>query len=113
MSKDDILQSLARKYLRRLRKDAKSIGMEGELDRIIEANENGMCVADKKQVDKLSRMFQDDKIKYYDIPEILHTSKRRLEEGNIIKKSIRKFKDYGSFSKIDTLMLKDKIKKER
>lgn len=111
MTEHEILQQMARKYLRRLFKEAKKIGMGEQIEQIIKDNEQGRCVADKEQVDKLARILDEDRIKYYDIPNKLGVSKRKLEEG--LRKSIRKLDEQGQFSKTDTILLKEKIKEEK
>ena len=111
MTEHETLQQMARKYLKRLFKEAKKIGMGEQIDKLIKDNEQGRCVADKEQVDKLARILDEDRIKYYDIPEKLGMSKRKLEDDGL-RKSIRKLDEQGQFSKTDTILLKEKMKGE-
>jgi len=110
MSEEEILQKLARKYLSRLKKEASKLGLGSVLNNLIEANKKGECVADKSQIDLLSRAFEDDEIRTSEIPKQLGMSYRKMLETKKLKE-IRAFKLRGRRSKVDVEILKDKIKK--
>lgn len=50
----------------------------------------------------------DDRIKREEIPELFGLSYRKCNEQKIFKR-IRKFKDKGVYSKVDAIILKDKM----
>lgn len=106
----DVLQKLARSYLSRIRNKAITAPFTDAVDKLITDNKKGSCVATKEQVDVLSRIVDDNNIKLHDISKEIDISYRYLEENDIIKKNIRKFKDKGHYSKVDVMILKDKLK---
>lgn len=110
MTEHDTLQLLARKYLFRLKKQAKKVGLEEDVDKLIKDNKNGLCIAEKDQVDLLSRAVEDDRIKYDDITHFVHYPFRKIYKENMIAKFIRKFKNRGQYSKVDAEILKNKLK---
>ena len=80
------------------------------LNNLIEANKKRECVADKSQIDLLSREFEDDEIRTSGIPKQLGMSYRKMLETKKFKE-IRVFNPRGRRSKVDVEILKDKIKK--
>ena len=113
MTQREALQTLARKYLRKLIPDAKDIGLEKEIQNIIKDNEDGRCEAKKKQVDKLARILEDGNIIYCDIPDLVGKSYRSLFENDLVSKFVRKFKKQGQYSRVDAMLLKDKLKNKK
>ena len=112
MSEDNSLQVLCRNYLKRLLRNAEKVGLHDDVQRLIGENEKGDCFSTKEQVDMLSRMVEDSNIRLDEIPKMLNVSYRYMDEHGYFKTMIRKFKNKGNFSKVDTLLLKDKLKKK-
>ena len=103
------LQQLCRKYLKKLYRKARDIGLDEFVERTITENENGRCTATVEQVNMLAFLCWDDRIKREEIPDLLGLSYRFCLTGNLFKR-IRKFKDKGLYSKIDTLLLSEELK---
>lgn len=103
MSCHNKLQQLCRKYLKKLYRKARDIG----LDEFVE-NENGRCTATVEQVNMLASLCGDGRIKREEIPDLLGLSYRKCNEQKIFKR-IRKFKDKGVYSKVDAVILKDQM----
>lgn len=104
----DKLQQLCRKYLKKLYRKARDIGLDEFVERTITENENGRCTATVEQVNMLASLCGDDRIKREEIPNLLGLSYRKCNEQKIFKR-IRKFKDKGIYSKVDAIILKDKM----
>ena len=104
-----MLQKMCRKYLKRLLPAAKEIGLEEFVVTTIDKNKSGTCVATRQQVDMLASMCEDNRVKREEIPNIVGKSYRFYLTGNLFKR-IRKFKDKGLYSKIDTLLLSEELK---
>lgn len=104
-----MLQKMCRKYLKRLLPAAKEVGLEEFVVTTIDKNKLGTCVATRQQVDMLASMCEDNRVKREEIPNIVGKSYRFCLTGNLFKR-IRKFKDKGLYSKIDTLLLSEELK---
>lgn len=102
MSYHNKLQQLCRKYLKKLYRKARDIGLDKFVERTIAENENGRCTATVEQVNMLASLCGDDRIKREEIPDLLGMSYRKCNEQKIFKR-IRKFKDKGIYSKVDNL----------
>lgn len=96
MSCHNKLQQLCRKYLKKLYRKARDIGLDEFVEKTIAENENGRCTATVEQ------------IKREEIPNLLGLSYRKCNEQKIFKR-IRKFKDKGIYSKVDAIILKDQM----
>ena len=103
-----MLQQLCRKYLKKLYRKARDIGLDKFVERTIAENENGRCTATVEQVNMLASMCEDNRVKREEIPNIVGKSYRFCLTGNLFKR-IRKFKDKGIYSKVDAIILKDKL----
>lgn len=108
MSCHNKLQQLCRKYLKKLYRKARDIGLDEFVERTITENENGRCTATVEQVNMLASLCGDDRIKREEIPDLLGLSYRKCNEQKIFKR-IRKFKDKGIYSKVDAIILKDQM----
>lgn len=86
MSCHNKLQQLCRKYLKKLYRKARDIGLDEFVERTITENENGRCTATVEQVNMLASLCGDDRIKREEIPNLLGchtgsvTNKRFLKE---------------------------------
>ena len=87
---------------------ARDIGLDEFVEKTIAENENGRCTATVEQVNMLASLCGDDRIKREEIPNLLGLSYRKCNEQKIFKR-IRKFKDKGIYSKVDAIILKDKM----
>lgn len=106
----DVLQSLCREYLSRLRYMAKKHGID--VDSIIRANKRSECEATQKEVEMLSRCVDDERVSRTDIPKILGKSYRQCFEEDDFEQ-VRKLKRVGIYSKVSTLLYADKIKNKK
>lgn len=110
--RNQVLQSLCRGYLGRLRRMANRHGLDTWLSDIIEANKRGTCSATESEVNALSRLCNDERIERVDIPKILGKSYRECFNDDDFAK-IRKFKRLGIYSKVSTLLYVDRIKNKK
>lgn len=62
MGTKDKLQQLCRKYLKKLYRKARDIGLDEFVERTITENENGRCTATVEQVNMLASLCGDDRI---------------------------------------------------
>lgn len=108
----DVLQSLCREYLSRLRYMAEKHGLLPWVDETIKANRRHECEATKKEVEMLSRLCNDERVSRTDIPKILGKSYRQCFEEEDFEQ-VRKLKRVGIYSKVSTLLYADKIKKKK
>ena len=110
VSRGDVLQSLCRRYLRRLRYTAVKHGLGGFLDETIRANSRGKCAATEREVRMLARMCDDERIGRIDVPKLLGKSYRQCcDDGDFER--IGKLRRVGIYSKVSALLYKHK--KER
>lgn len=103
----DVLQSLCREYLLRLRYMAEKHGLLPWVDETIKANRRHECEATKKEVEMLSRLCNDERVSRTDIPKILGKSYRQSNEDNDFE-HIKKLKHQGIYSKVSALLFKSK-----
>lgn len=86
MSCHNKLQQLCRKYLKKLYRKARDIGLDEFVEKTIAENENGRCTATVEQVNMLASLCGDDRIKGRKFPtySVYHTgsatNKRFLKE---------------------------------
>ena len=106
----DVLQSLCREYLSRLRYMAEKHGLLPLVDETIKANRRHECEATKKEVEMLSRLCNDERVSRTDIPKILGKSYRQSNEDNDFER-IKKLKHQGIYSKVSALLFAAKQKK--
>lgn len=85
---------------------AKTLGLQDFVNDTIEKNEKGQCIATKEQVDLLSKMCDDDKIRRDEIPQYAGISYRQCVLIDIFP-FIRKFENKGQYSKIDAMLFKE------
>ena len=67
----DVLQSLCREYLSRLRYMAEKHGLLPWVNETIKANRRHECEATKKEVEMLSRLCNDERVTRTDVPKML------------------------------------------
>lgn len=106
----DVLQSLCREYLSRLRYMAEKHGLLPWVDETIKANRRHECEATKKEVEMLSRLCNDERITRTDVPKMLGKSYRQSVDDNDFDK-VLKLERNGIYSKVSALILKDKTRK--
>ena len=107
--KHNKLQSMCRKYLRRLRKYASKFNLEKFVDDTIQANKRNECKAEQKDVEMLARMAKDDRINRTDVPRVLGLSYRECNDKDLFQ-HVKRIKDRGSYSKISAELYACKTK---
>lgn len=103
----DVLQSICRDYLYKLREKARNVGLLSWTDKTIEDNENGNCKATEEQVAMLSRLCDDERVSRKEIPKILGKSYRQSFRDKDFDK-VKTLKRVGIYSKISALLFKSK-----
>ena len=106
-TRNETLQRLCRGYLRRLRNVASKHGLLPQLNSLIAMNKRQECVGTEREVQMLSRMVDDERLTRQDVPKILGKSYRQCNDDEDFEK-IKKLKRVGIYSKIDTLLYKNK-----
>ena len=101
--KDDILQSLCRAYLKRLLGMAEKRGMVNVVGSFIKENVRGECKATRDEVEALSCLCDDERIKRSDIPMLVGKSYRECCEGGVFG-AIGTLRHVGIYSKVDALL---------
>lgn len=104
------LQEICRGYLSRLSKLAEQHGLGTWLQDVIEQNRQEKCAGTKEEVEMLSRMVDDERIARTDVPKILEKSYRQCVEDEDFE-NIKHLPYVGIYSKVDTLLYKEKKKK--
>lgn len=104
------LQEICRGYLSRLSKLAERHGLGTWLHAIIEQNKQNECTGTEEEVQMLSRMVDDERIARIDVPKILEKSYRQCVEDEDFE-NIKHLPYVGIYSKVDTLLYKEKKKK--
>lgn len=110
--KNDVLQSMCRRYLSALRPLAAKHGLSKFLDYTIEMNSQKKCAATESEVELLSRAVDDERVSRSEIPEILGCSYRKCEDRGLFDR-IRRLKRVGIYSKISVLLLKEELRFSR
>ena len=110
MSCNDKLQELCRSYLTQLRPLAERFGLGGWVDETLRANVRKECSGTEEECELLARACHDDRIARTDVPKILGKSYRRCVEDEDFEK-LRTLPHVGIYSKISTLLFKEKSKK--
>lgn len=106
-TRNETLQRLCRGYLRRLRNVASKHGLLPQLNSLIAMNKRQECAGTEREVQMLSRMIDDERLTRQDVPKILGKSYRQCNDDEDFEK-IKKLKRVGIYSKIDTLLYKNK-----
>lgn len=106
-TRNETLQRLCRGYLRRLRHVASKHGLLPQLNSLIAMNKRQECAGTEREVQMLSRMIDDERLTRQDVPKILGKSYRQCNDDEDFEK-IKKLKRVGIYSKIDTLLYKNK-----
>lgn len=101
----DEIQTLCRGYLSKLRSLANNYGLKKWVDKTIEDNKKGKCVATEKECEILSRVLDDERIARHDIPKLLGKSYRQCVDCDDFAR-IRKLKRVGIYSKVSALLHK-------
>lgn len=101
------LQALCRGYLERLRYMARKHGLEDFVVNLKRENTRGECEATEKEVRALSRLCDDERVSRNDVPKILGKSYRQCNDDGTFDK-IAKLPSVGVYSKVSTLLLKEK-----
>jgi hypothetical protein len=100
---DDNLQSLCRKYLKKLRYTAKKHGLGAFVDGMIAANRRRECRATEKEVNMLARCVDDERLTRIEVPEVLGKSYRQcVEDGDFGR--IRKLRRVGVYGKVSVIL---------
>lgn len=102
----DVLQSLCREYLSRLRYMAEKHGLLPWVDETIKANRRHECEATKKEVEMLSRLCNDERVTRTDVPKMLGKSYRQCVDENVFDK-IDTLKRQGIYSRLSALLFKE------
>lgn len=107
---NEIRQSLFRSMLERTRGMAKAAGLGEWVERTLSENKSGRCAATDEQVDMLSRMLDEERIDRRDVPRELGLSYRFCVENGVFER-LRKLLHLGTYSRTDTAVMKNKLKK--
>lgn len=108
----DVLQSLCREYLSRLRYMAEKHGLLPWVDETIKANRRHKCKATKKEVEMLSRLCNDERVTRTDVPKMLGKSYRQSVDDDDFSR-IRHLPRLGTYLKLDALLLKNEQRKKK
>jgi hypothetical protein len=108
----DVLQSLCREYLSRLRYMAEKHGLLPWVDETIKANRRHECEATKKEVEMLSRLCNDERVTRTDVPKMLGKSYRQSVNDDDFSR-IRHLPRLGTYLKLDALLLKEQRKTKK
>lgn len=100
----DVLQSLCREYLSRLRYMAEKHGLLPWVDETIKAT--------KKEVEMLSRLCNDERVTRTDVPKMLGKSYRQSVDDDDFSR-IRHLPRLGTYLKLDALLLKNEQRKKK
>lgn len=105
MTRNEKLQHLCRLYLSMLRDTANELGLLPWLDKTVDDNLQNKCAGTEEQVEMLSRMCDDERLRRTDVPKILGKSYRQsFEDGDFEK--IKTLKHVGIYSKVSALLFK-------
>ena len=107
-----LLQSMCRKYLKRLRKYADKIGLQKFVDDTIKANRKRECEANEKDVEMLARMAKDDRVNRTDVPKILGVTYRECNDKDLFQ-NIKRITNRGSYSKVSAELYACKLKDKK
>lgn len=107
MGRDEMLQSICRSYLMKLRYIGRKHGID--VDAIIRANKRNECEATMKEVEMLARCVDDERVSRAELPSILGESYRRSEDGGAFHK-IKRLRRVGIYSKVSALLYRNKRK---
>jgi hypothetical protein len=91
---------------------AEKHGLGTWLQDVIHANRRKECEGTQHEVEMLARLCDDDRIERVDVPKILEKSYRQCVEDSDFDK-IKKLPHVGIYSKISTLLNKDKNNKRK
>lgn len=108
-SENKKLQELCRHYLSKLRPIAQKFGLGGFMDEIINANLRNECEGTQEEVEMLSRCVDDERVSRTDVPKILGKSYRQSNDDGDFER-IKKLKYQGIYSKVSTLLYKNRKK---
>lgn len=86
---------------------ARKHGLEDFVVNLKRENKRGECVCTEREVQMLSRMVNDERVSRNDVPKILGKSYRQCNDDGTFDK-IAKLPSVGVYSKVSTLLLKDK-----
>lgn len=107
MNEEDKLQELCRHYLSKLKCIANKHGLGKFIDDTIKLNKQDKCHGTKVEVELLARACDDERLTRQDVPKILGKSYRQCNDDEDFER-IKKLKRVGIYSKIDTLLYKNK-----
>lgn len=109
--KDQRLQEICRSYLSRLSTISEKYGLKSWLTGIIEQNKKGECVSTEEEVEMLTRIVDDERLKRTEVPKVLGKSYRQsYEDGDFDR--IRKLPHVGIYSKVNVLLYKFRNKEQ-
>lgn len=92
----------------KVRAISEKYGLQHWIDNKIQENIRGDCIGTEEEVEILSRIIDDERISRTDVPKILGKSYRQCFENDDFDK-IKKLKHVGIYSKISTILHKNKI----
>lgn len=101
--KVELMQSICRGYLVRLRGIASRHGLGSFVDELIESNRRRECEATESEVSLLARCVDDERIERGQIPSLLGKSYRQcVKDGDF--SHIKRLKRVGIYSKLSALL---------
>lgn len=107
MKRNESLQAICRKYLKRLQYMADKHGLGMWVRDMIRENRRGKCEATKNEVQMLARMVDDERVSRKDIPRIVGKSYRQCVEENIFER-LDTLKHQGIYSRLSAMLFKEK-----
>lgn len=100
----DVLQSICREYLMRVRPIAVRFGLGGFVDAMIADNASGACKGTEEEVELLSRVCDDERVSRAELPKVLGRSYRKAYESGYIDR-VRKLRRVGIYSKVSAMLV--------
>lgn len=110
--RNETLQRLCRDYLGRLRYVASKHDLLPQLNNLIAMNKRRECVSTEREVQMLSRMVDDERIKRTDVPSILGKSYNQCYNDDDFSR-IKKLAPVGIYSKVSTILYADSLKRKK
>lgn len=101
-----ILQGICRHYLSMLTGLSDKYGLKSWLTDIIEQNKRGECVSTEEEVEMLTRIVDEERLRRTDVPKLLGKSYRQSYENGDFEK-IKKLRHNGIYSRVSTLLFKN------
>lgn len=106
------LQALCREYLGRARDLARRHGLDGIVDELIRSNQREECIATEEDVETLSRMANDERIRRTELPKMLGKSYRECVEDEDFE-SVKRLPRVGIYSNVSARLYSSELKAKK